>query len=433
MEGFWPLEETVYPRIYLWDFHQEDVKKPSFALRGIKGNIFSLAFSATNKYLLCAGTFERILKYDVGHIGTSVPSLAPAAVDQVFRDHSESIRAVTCHPTHDELFISASEDGTIRLHDCRQPNPSPQRLMQEVIETENEVTSVQYHPTVDNLFVTSDGWGAVCLRDTRMSFGAMLKRSGEGVVQTYNTKLAKAAAKYLSNPESSSVTFDRDGSRIAVTFTHYLPTIYSISDPNPIAVLSGQRLPDGTPLPPGQRGYSNSCTMKHGAFGGPGLDIDDMYAGGSDDFYAYIWKIPSVRQLQEQRKTISAHDWAVYDASSVAFTEGRLDTKILPVEISTPWCRLTGHDSIVNTIVFHPHFLHVVTAGVEKNVLLHSPTPSSPCTENLPLSPAEVRQLDDADAEEDRVSYLSALMGIGIRDGPSEDDSERRTLSLFDS
>ncbi|KAJ3506610.1 hypothetical protein NLJ89_g6776 [Agrocybe chaxingu] len=210
------------PRIYLWDFHQEDVKKPSFALRGLKGNIFSLAFSATNKYLLCAGTFEQILVYDVGHIRSSVPSLAPAAVDQVFRDHSESIRAVTCHPTHDELFISASEDGTIRLHDCRQPNPPPLKPMQEVIETDHEVTSVQYHPTVDNLFVTSDGWGGVCLRDTRMSFGAMSKRSGEGVVQTYNTKLAKASAKYLSNPESSSVTFDRDGSKIAVTFTVFL-------------------------------------------------------------------------------------------------------------------------------------------------------------------------------------------------------------------
>lgn len=92
-----------------------------------------------------------------------------------------------------------------------------------------------------------------------------------------------------------------------------------------------------------------------------------------------------------------------------------------------------GHRSIVNTALFHPHFLHVVTAGVEKNIVLHSPTPSSPCTQNLQRSPARVRELKDEDLEQDRQNYYSALCGSYPMNSERPDDrEERQTLSLFD-
>jgi WD repeat-containing protein 22 len=88
----------------------------------------------------------------------------------------------------------------------------------------------------------------------------------------------------------------------------------------------------------------------------------------------------------------------------------------------------SGHESIVNTIAFHPHFLHVATAGVEKRILLHSPTPSSPCTQNLPLSPTHIRQLADDDREENSAAYIFAL-----ENSLSTDEVEEQiTLSLFD-
>ena len=43
---------------------------------------------------------------------------------------------------------------------------------------------------------------------------------------------------------------------------HYLPTIYAIMDPDPLAVLSGRNLPDGALVPDGERTYTNSCTIK---------------------------------------------------------------------------------------------------------------------------------------------------------------------------
>jgi WD repeat-containing protein 22 len=159
-----------------------------------------------------------------------------------------------------------------------------------------------------------------------------------------------------------------------------------------------------------------------------------MYAGGSDDFRGYVWKVPPISQLVALRNEFSAAEWETGGmVSSVAFTEGRKESKFVPYEISTPLCRLTGHKSIVNTALFHPHFLHVVTAGVEKSIILHSPTPSSPCTQNLPLSPANVRELRNEDDGNDRANYLSALLGVQpLTVGDVDEAAERQTLSLFD-
>ena len=101
--------------------------------------------------------------------------------------------------------------------------------------------------------------------------------------------------------------------------------------------------------------------------------------------------------------------------------------------------KFIGHKTIVNTVVFHPHFLHVVTSGVEKSIHLHSPTPSSPCTRNLPLSPLDVRQLDERDDQADRQIYLNALIGARTingddidNDDDSDDAGERETIGFFD-
>ena len=49
--------------------------------------------------------------------------------------------------------------------------------------------------------------------------------------------------------------------------------------------------------------------FQHGSFGGPGLDRDCYYAAGSDDFRAYIWKIPDSRELEQKREKIAYERW----------------------------------------------------------------------------------------------------------------------------
>lgn len=52
--------------------------------------------------------------------------------------------------------------------------------------------------------------------------------------------------------------------------------------------------------------------IKHGSFGGPGLETDDLYGCGSDDFRGYVWKIPPLSVLKERRKEFSINEWENY-------------------------------------------------------------------------------------------------------------------------
>ncbi|KAF5382441.1 hypothetical protein D9615_002712 [Tricholomella constricta] len=412
-------------RTCIWDFHQEDVTTPVASLRGPRGNIFTLAFSATNRYLYSGGTDETVLKYDVSSFGSHLDTGTTKDPVRTFRAHDDTIRGITCHPYQEEIFLSASQDGRILLHDGR--NNSPSARAQDTLQLTNEATGVQYHPIMEHIFVTSDSHGNVCLRDTRMAFGPLSTRTRQGVVQTYNTKLNRKTTAHLSKPEASSVVFDREGAKLAVTMLHYLPTIYGLSDPNPLAVCSGKYLPDGTPTSPPERGYSNSCTIKHGAFGGIGLDDDEFYSAGSEDFRGYVWRIPSLSELADRRVEISADDWASREwPNTIAFAEGLNAARFVPVDLSTPFCRLTGHKSIVNATLFHPHLPHIITCGIEKDIILHSPTPASPCVPNLERASTDVRVLSNYD-DEDRSVYFRALAGM-----VPEEDSETSTIMMFD-
>ncbi|KAF9533088.1 WD40-repeat-containing domain protein, partial [Crepidotus variabilis] len=417
--------------ICLWDFYQDDVKQPSYTLRGPTRNIFTLEFSANNKYLLVGGSSDVVLKYDVATLGSSVESFNRLLPDQTYHHHDDSVRIITCHPYRDEIFMSGGEDGTIQRFDVRQSRRS------DVVDLRSEVTGAQYHPRAEHLFVSSDHRGNVCLWDARMSFGRSRTslKLGEGIVRRYNTRLTRQDTSWLSNPEASSVVFDREGIFSMMSSTHYFPTIYAVSDADPAAILKGNTLPDGSPIPEGERKYTNSCTMKHGSFGGFGLGEDLLYGGGSDDFRAYIWRISSISDLLNQREIQSAKEWTSTRDSRIAFCDRGNRPKVLPVQITKPTCRLSGHDSIVNSVVFHPHFLHVVTAGVERRIVLHSPTPSSPCTQDLALSSTNVRSLTAENSDLDRLTYLSALAddeSIEVNSETIIDQNESRTLGLFD-
>ena len=54
---------------------------------------------------------------------------------------------------------------------------------------------------------------------------------------------------------------------------------------------------------------------QHGSFGGFGLldhcssNDEEYYAAGSDDFCAYLWRIPSVGDLKAAREISQAEQW----------------------------------------------------------------------------------------------------------------------------
>ncbi|CAL1712958.1 unnamed protein product [Somion occarium] len=418
-EGRWLASAGDDPFVYLWDFYQDDLTKPVCGYVGHRANVFSLAFSATNHFLFVGDTDSTICKHDVSRWSSC--SATPGRPIATIERHRESVRALSCHPENDDLLLSAGDDGQILLHDFRAGNQS---RAQGHLFGGPGFTGVQYHPIMPNLFLTGDSLGEVILRDIRMSFDSYtLDR--QGVIQEYVTALSKRPLEHLSRAEVGSLTFDR-----TVTLLHYLPTIYALMDPHPLAVCSGRNSPDGTPIPEGERTYSNSCTIKHGSFGGPGLDGDEYYSAGSDDFRAYVWRIPDTTTLLEARERVGVKEWDADEGPSKAgFTSNTSKARYIPLELSTPLCRLGGHRSIVNSALMHPHWPLLVTAGVERHMTLHSPFPSAPCASNMALTPHEVRALPPSN-EVDHRRFVHAL--ISGRHTEEEEDFDQETIALFD-
>ncbi|KAJ7160099.1 WD40 repeat-like protein [Mycena filopes] len=401
--------------IHLWDLHEEQVSTPCCSFRGPRRNIFVLSFSAHNRFIFSGGADDIVLKFDASQLERPLTSRAHRTPSSIFREHDGSIRSVAPHSVQDEIFIAGSEDGRLILRDGRTV-PGVRARAQDTIQLTAEVTGVQFHPRMEHVFATSDGNGRVCLRDMRMGFGPLSQRTQNGVVQIYNTKISRRATPHLSNPETSSISFNQDGSQLGVTMLNYFPTIYALTDPDPVAVCSAAKLPDGTPIPPGERTYANACTMKHGSFGGPGLDADALYITGSDDFRAYVWALPPPATLAAQRTVLSHAEWeAGAHAGVVAFAESTTGPRCVPVQLDTPRARLGGHASIVNTALIHPRMLLAATAGVEAGVVLHGAVDS--LLGGMELTSTRTRALG-----EEWVPDAGA--------GAAEDESE--TIELFD-
>ena len=82
----------------------------------------------------------------------------------------------------------------------------------------------------------------------------------------------------------------------------------------------------------------------------------------------------------------------------------------------------------MNSVLFHPSLLHIVTAGIERHVILHSPTKSSPCAKDLTFTPTSVRGLP-AGSPEDHNRYLRAVSSNLVTNDLDED---AETIALFD-
>jgi WD repeat-containing protein 22 len=91
--------------------------------------------------------------------------------------------------------------------------------------------------------------------------------------------------------------------------------------------------------------------------------------------------------------------------------------------------------SIVNSTLIHPHIPHIFTSGIERHILLHSPTPFSPCTQNLTLTSPEVRKVPSLDIEERRRIRRTLFQGDSNSDSGDEldlTDREMNTIARFD-
>lgn len=324
-----------------------------------------------------------------------------------------------------------------------------------ILAERTEMNDVAYHPLQPTQFATADGDGRLLLHDARMAFSddAMQGQlASEVAVLHYCTDLLKPLKPAEPNPilptteittflpatpSASSLTFSPDGNLLCATVSQYLPTLFELSSPEPLATFSSTRK-DG-------KGYRNTTTTKHGSFGSSGDKL--WYSAGSDDFNAYIWEVPSVAALKEARRAPgpNAEEWFIGDtpnigefmplayasaiADSAPLSAVVFDTRThtnpgftLPASLSTPSSILSAHRSIVNTTLFHPTLPLLFTSGIEKMVQVHSPTPfpghSTPFVPRLPRpnkGGLDTRDEDEEEAQglgEDReaLEYFDALL-----------------------
>ncbi|PVF94558.1 WD40 repeat-like protein [Serendipita vermifera] len=362
-------------RILLWDMHNIEVTRPVHTFVGPSANIFELAFTAANSHLLCGGVDTIVRRYDFTRIGETFD---PDPVS-VFSKHNDIVRSISPHVTNDDLYMTASEEGRLFYHDARSRTPVGH------LEARQGWVGVQFHPRLEHLFIgaTDKGTGKVSLFDLRKCFSDASSHEDK-VLMRYATQAIG------ENPIGSSlcgIAFDRSGERFATVSQGHYPTVYSISDPYPIAVCTATHLPSGEKISPNERTYTNACTIKHISFGGPpsvspvnfssdttpSTNTDQYIATGSDDFRGYVWSIPSTSYLMENRKEIdnSGDGWKSPPDHFGYVTSALDDSLHVPVVLDRPAFRLGGHQSIVNTARWHPELPRIVTCGIESKVVVH--------------------------------------------------------------
>ncbi|GAA5903266.1 hypothetical protein JCM6882_008122 [Rhodosporidiobolus microsporus] len=415
-DGRWLASGGDDMRVLLWDANDGGVEgsglagEPRGCYKGARSNIFSVAFSCDGKKLFSAGNDATILCFDLEASSSTFPAPLTDGVPpiDVWLDHDDSIMGLSCHPSNPSLFLSASSDGTLRLFDTRtQPG------CVGILADHHSMDDVAFHPLTPDVFAYGGEDGHVGLVDARTAFGGARASGAAGRVNADASIVSEVAVMQFdahlvrrptsasaavgvdkpldsARPTVSSLTFSPGGSLLCATLSGHLPTLYELSSPSPLATFSSpstQYLPTseearGRVTDAFPRAYRNTCTTKHGSFGGgvgaaPGRGL--YYAAGSDDFKAYVWEVPPVEALREQRRTVEKEELrGIGYRSSLSKTHFTL-----PASISTPSAVLTGNRSIVNTALFHPSLPLIFASGVEKPIIRHSAS-SSPTTSLLP-------------------------------------------------
>src|SRR6266404_7121678 len=92
-----------------------------------------------------------------------------------------------------------------------------------------------------------------------------------------------------------------------------------------------------------------------------------------------------------------------------------------------------GHLSIVNTTLIHPVLPVIATSGIERHIILHSPTSSAPWATDLQLTPTTIRPLPSGGPTPSDPSVLRLLMRLSTTMESDETMGEdARSIAYFD-
>jgi WD repeat-containing protein 22 len=88
---------------------------------------------------------------------------------------------------------------------------------------------------------------------------------------------------------------------------------------------------------------------------------------------------------------------------------------------------------VVNAVAIHPSLPYIATSGTEFKVLLHSPMPSSPAAQNLPLTSTRVRPLQSHNLQIPRALRALFEQNSILRDAVIEgSEKEQEIICMTD-
>ncbi|SPO28487.1 related to SRP40 - serine-rich protein with a role in pre-ribosome assembly or transport [Ustilago trichophora] len=328
-------DKEIHIRDMFVDLRDHTQTIPLLILKGHDSNIFSLDWSAQNKYLFSTGNDSQILYYDVEH--SAIPIRGNTFTEPQYRsplnssplgDHDDSVPELSAHPTNPNLLLSCDDGGNLKIIDIRTPHNGVAAARSDAV---SGFSSVQWNPNPSdgNTFAAATCGritGSTRLYDVRSCFSSDDNRplSSKDAVLSYHTALMQNSSTrglIAASAETNSICFDPQGHFLASSISRYHPTIYAVNDPDPLATLEStvaddvveesyyefRGVPLGTPTAP--KKLSSCCTIKHGSFGLQAQTGKLHYAIGSDDFRAYVFEIPSKEELMRKREFVSRSDW----------------------------------------------------------------------------------------------------------------------------
>lgn len=128
--------------------------------------------------------------------------------------HSDAISTVACHPKEADIFVSCSQDGSLRLWDTRQARPASQIGEEGIIYIP---TAVAWKPDEPNIVAVGDEVGRVLVVDVRQ------ERACIKVVPAHSRRVARVA---FANNLPNLVASCADESKVVVTnVSAIMPTV----------------------------------------------------------------------------------------------------------------------------------------------------------------------------------------------------------------
>eukprot|EP00668_Euglena_longa_P031463 GGOE01040667.1.p1 GENE.GGOE01040667.1~~GGOE01040667.1.p1 ORF type:complete len:333 (+),score=65.79 GGOE01040667.1:48-1046(+) len=256
-------------KVFVWDiFDRPCRQRPIQTLHGHSGIVLCAVWDWDNRHVVSCGTDEAICYFD--------PSRDSAPICR-FEEHDDVVQKVSFRPEDSNVFVSASNDSTLRLWDCRSP------VSQGTLFGLCAFSAVAFCPTSDNFFLSCDQASGLLMWDLRHSFGpstntlgslASAQRAKKRAIRSYRA-VYRHRSGFLMTPEVSAVDFSRDGTMFVCSVRKCAPLVFHTAE---TAAFLECHAP----------GYSNKVTQKTASFIG---DDDEMVACGSDEWGVYIWAL----------------------------------------------------------------------------------------------------------------------------------------------